>query len=197
MNEKIKNRLEVIISVIVGTGSGFGMAELIDTPELKTRLVIIAIASSLLVSLLVSFYLNNKTRQLKRKAAWRVIIWSISVFILSIGGFFYSHDQLTVSYPVEDNKMNIVDTVKMVKGLYYAEPAKRYIEKVKKESHITLSDKKLLERFAFQTDMIWTNKSRTFSKLIILFLYTFLICSFIAGITAFSEVISTNKKTPK
>ena len=69
MNEKIKNRLEVITSIIVGTGSGFGMAELIDTPELKTRLVVIAIAASLLVSLLVSFYLNNRSKRLKRKAA--------------------------------------------------------------------------------------------------------------------------------
>ena len=196
MEELIKNRIAIIVSIVIGSGSGFGMAQLIEASEIKTRLVIIAIASSLLISLLVSFYLKHKPKQKKLKAARRIIITAAIFFVLSIAAFFYSYDSLTLSYPLEDNKMKIVDTVIIVKGLYYKEPAKRYIEKTVKQSHIKLEDSQVLEAFNYKIDMIWTNTSITLSKLIILFLYTLLICSLITVVMTVPELIKPENKKP-
>lgn len=197
MLEFLKDRVSIIVALIIGTGSGWTMTDFIDAPEIKKRLIAIAIAVSLLFSLLVSFYLKGKNAAARKKTGLRIIWISVAVFLVFTTLFFYTSDKLTVSWGVENNKMEIVDTVIMVKGLYYAEPAKKYIASETSRNHFAPGDDKILEAFDYKIGNIWNNTSITLSRLLILFLYTTMMAGFTSGITALIEILTPKKAVAK
>jgi hypothetical protein len=195
MDKFIKDRLSTIIALVVGTGSGWGFTEIITAPELKTWLITISIAVSFLLSLIISLSLMGRIPVERRKKIIRKTIAVFSAFILCIILFFIFYSKYTITIPLVNIKGEISDT-NIVKGLFYTPGAKNYrdAERNNSENKLYPTDDSLLDNFTYDIQKVWSDSSRTYARLLLLFLYTLMIGFFIAGVTLTTEVITHNKK---
>ena len=199
MLKLIKERIEIVVALIAGTGSGLGLGltDIIEAPEIRKRLIAIAFASSLLFSFLISSYLKRSALKNKVKRAWKIFYFSVAAFLVFAFSFLFFSDRQTVSWKVENDKREVVDTTIMIKGLYYAEPAKRYIAEETKKNHFRPSDEQVLEYFTYETSYVWNRTSITLARLLILLLYILMMAGFVGGITSITEILMIRKRRTK
>lgn len=85
------------------------------------------------------------------------------------------------------------------KDLSYTARAKSYRDSLQKIDQYGNypTDDALLEDATYEIKKVWNDNSRTNARLILLFLYTIMICLFVAGVTLIAEVIvHSRRKSP-
>jgi len=199
MNTIITDRLSTIAALIVGSGSGYGLSQVIDAPELKTWMITISVAVSLLLSLIISLSLMGRMTVAKRdkltKKGWYVLIG----FLAFIAVFFIYYNKYTIKIPWVNQAGQIGDTV-IVKGLKYTTRASIYRDSVKSHDQFGNypTDDVLLDDATYDIRKVWSDDSRTNARLVLLFLYTIMTCFLIAGVTLIVEgIIHSRKKSSR
>ena len=195
MDKFIRDRLSTIVSLILGTGYGWGFAAILAAPELKTWLITISVAVSFLLSLIISLTLIDKTSKAKRQKIIRRAGILFSAFALAIILFFIFSGKYTIAIPML-NKNRGIDTTVIVKGLFYTPRAKAYRDTSKAQSQFKEypSDDVLLDDAGYDIKTVWSDDARTYARLLLLVLYTLMISLFIAGVTLTTEVIVRAQK---
>ncbi len=195
MNTLIKDRLSTIIALVLGTGCGWGFTEVITAPELKTWMITISVAVSFLISLIISLSLMGRMPVLKRKSMTGKGVYLLIGFVLFVAVFFILYSKYTITIPFIAKNGDIGDTV-IVKGLSYTPSAKIYRDSLQKKDQFGNypPDETLLEDATYEIKKVWSDNARTYARLMLLFLYTTMICFFIAGVTLIAEVIVHNRK---
>jgi hypothetical protein len=198
MEKLIRDRLSTIVSLILGSGSGWGFTEILTAPELKTWLITISVAVSFLLSLIISLSLVGRITKAKRKKIIKQAIMLFSAFIVAVALFFIIYGKYTVALPAV-NDSGQIDTTIVVKGLFYTPAAKVYRDSERAKSRFKLypTDEALLEDATFDITKVWSNNARIYARLMLLALYTIMISLFIAGVTLTTEVIVRSKKQPQ
>lgn len=194
MLDFLKERLSVICALVSGTGGGWCMSAVISAPELTNRLVTISIAVSLLLSILISVSLKGRLRTVPgfRTQAIRKGYFILAGFIFSVIVFFIVSDNYTVGIP-QINVQGRIDTLTIVKGLYYTSAANAYSAKLLKQNHKAPDDKQLLNDYAYEITKIWDERSLSLSRLLLLLLYSAMIALLTAGVTYGTEILQSDK----
>jgi hypothetical protein len=197
MDTLIKDRFSTIIALVLGTGCGWGFTEVITAPELKTWMITISVAVSFLISLIISLSLMGRMPVLKRKRMIGKGVYLLIGFVLFVAAFFILYSKYTITIPWIAKSGDIGDTV-IVKGLSYTPRAKIYRDSLQKNDQFGNypTDETLLEDATYEIKNVWSDSARTYARLLLLFLYTAMICFFIAGVTLIADVIVHNKKKP-
>lgn len=195
MDTLIKERLSTIVALVLGTGSGWGFTEIITAPELKTWMITISVAVSFLLSLIISLSLMGTMPLAKRKKMAVKGVFLLIGFMAFIAIFFILYNKYTVTIPWTAKNGEIGDTV-IVKGLSYTPVAKSYRDSLQKKDQYGNypADETLLEDSTYDIKKVWSDGSRIYARLMLLFLYTIMTCFFIAGVTLIAEVIVHGKR---
>ena len=198
METLIKDRMSTIVALILGSGGGWGLTEIITAPELKTWMITISVAVSFLLSLIISLSLIGRMTAAKRKKMIRKGVFLLIGFVAFIAAFFVLYNNYTIVIPKATQSGEISDTI-IVKGLSYTSRAKSYRDSMQKIDQFRnyLSDDLLLEDATYDIKKVWSDSSRTNARLMLLFLYTIMVCFFIAGVTLIAEVFVHSKKKPE
>lgn len=192
MLKLIKDRIAVIVALVAGTGSGFTMTSFVTAPELKDRLIPIAMAVSLLLSFIISFSIGKQRVTIKFKEKMvRRLVWVFAGFLIFIAVFFFMYDRLTVSIPVlgGDGKTISVDNQVVVKGYSYTPEAVTYRDAIFKKNHLYPEEPAMLADFGYKIPTIYTETSRSLAGISLLFLYAAMIAFFTGGVTLVTELI--------
>ena len=197
MNKLIDERLSVIVSLALGTGAGWSLSSYIHAVEIKQWLTSIAIAFSLMVSLIVSAYYKSNRRRLSRSKFWRYSVISIAMFVVLLITFFLTYTTLETNLYVNstsiDQKTRTTDSI-FIKGLYYTTTAKNAIKAIKKnDPNGDVDIRVLFSDSNNDINTVWDKDSRTLAKLIILLCYIFFIASFVIAITITTEILKEDK----
>lgn len=197
MKKIIEDRQSTIVSLIFGTGAGWGFDKLITAKEIQSWLITIAVAVSLFLSLVISISLPKRLSVPKIKRLRRRAIFVFASFLVFIALFFISYQKYTISIPTVNEEGKIGDSI-VVKGLSYTASAKKYRDSLMhiNPDRLYPTDDKLLEDATYNIQKVWPDNSRTYCKLLLLFVYTIMICLFIAGITLTTEIIIRTTKNP-
>lgn len=197
MDKLIKDRLSTIVALILGTGSGWGFASILTAPELKTWMITIAVAVSLLLSLIISLWLVGTMTDAKRKKMLRDGVFLLIGFLAFIAAFYVLYSKYTVTIPWATQTGQITDTV-IVKGLTYTPRANDYRDSLQKKDQYKNypADQTLLDDAAYQIEKVWSDSSRINARLMLLSLYTIMICLFVGGVTLIAEAIVHSSGTP-
>src|SRR6187551_3665629 len=189
METLIKDRMSTIVALILGSGGGWGLTEIITAPELKTWMITISVAVSFLLSLIISLSLIGRMTAAKRKKMIRKGVFLLIGFVAFIAAFFVLYNNYTIVMPKATQSGEISDTI-IVKGLSYTSRAKSYRDSMQKIDQFRNypSDDILLEDATYDIKKVWSDSSRTNARLMLLFLYTIMVCFFIAGVTLIAEV---------
>ena len=198
METLIKDRMSTIVALILGSGGGWGLTEIITAPELKTWMITISVAVSFLLSLIISLSLIGRMTAAKRKKMIRTGVFLLIGFVAFIAAFFVLYNNYTIVIPKATQSGEISDTI-IVKGLSYPSRAKSYRDSMQKIDQFRNypSDDILLEDATYDIKKVWSDSSRTNARLMLLFLYTIMVCFFIAGVTLIAEVFVYSKKKPE
>jgi len=198
METLIKDRMSTIVALILGSGGGWGLTEIITAPELKTWMITISVAVSFLLSLIISLSLIGRMTAAKRKKMIRTGVFLLIGFVAFIAAFFVLYNNYTIVIPKATQSGEISDTI-IVKGLSYTSRAKSYRDSMQKIDQFRNypSDDILLEDATYDIKKVWSDSSRTNARLMLLFLYTIMVCFFIAGVTLIAEVFVYSKKKPE
>jgi hypothetical protein len=198
METLIKDRMSTIVALILGSGGGWGLTEIITAPELKTWMITISVAVSFLLSLIISLSLIGRMTAAKRKKMIRKGVLLLIGFVAFIAAFFVLYNNYTIVIPKATQSGEISDTI-IVKGLSYTSRAKSYRDSMQKIDQFRNypSDDILLEDATYDIKKVWSDSSRTNARLMLLFLYTIMVCFFIAGVTLIAEVFVYSKKKPE
>jgi phosphatidylglycerophosphate synthase len=197
-NKLIKDRLSVIVAVVLGSGTGWSLSGFIEVAEIKQWLIGIAIAFSLIISFIISINYKSSRTKLHKQKFRRYASVSAVIFILMMTAFFLSYNGFVVRLPVNvqmlDNSYKTVDST-FIKGLYFTGEAKNEINRLKQNQPSANIDMRQVFRSANNNiDEIWDNTSRTLAKLIVLFSYIFFIAAFTAVITIATEMYQDKNK---
>ena len=191
MKKILDERLSIIVSLILGTGTGWSLSGFINAAEIKQWLTGIAIAFSLMVSLIISAYYKSNRRKIRKSKFWRYSLMCTVFFIVMLIAFFISYKtfevRLFVNSTTIENTVQTTDST-FIKGLYYTPEVKNVL---KQNKHIDFPV--LFEDSGRSIDKMWSTTSRLMAKLIILFSYVFFIASFIATITITTEILKEDK----
>ena len=199
MDKLIKDRLSVIVAVVLGSGTGWSLSGFIEVPEIKQWLTGIAIAFSLMISFIISInYKSSRTKLHKTKYRKYAGLGTI-LFLLMMSAFFVSYNSLTtsqtVNVPVADTAYRTVHDSVFIKGLYYTPEINNEIIKLKQANHyVTIDETTLFKSANNNINEVWDTTSRTLSKLLILFCYIFFIASFTAVITIATEMYQNKNR---
>ncbi|MEP6466143.1 MAG: hypothetical protein ABJB05_07540 [Parafilimonas sp.] len=191
MDKIIKERLSVIVSFVVGGTAGFSLSSFIQAQEIKQWLTGIAIAFSLIVSLIISAWYKSISGNKKKFVRYAVIC--AVIFVVMMPAFFVLYNMFETRLPVtvQSRGRNYITTDSVfIRGLYFSGEAKSEIDALKKSNPVAgfqLAD--LFKDSNYDIDMVWTNTSRILAKLLIIFSYMFFIASLIACITFTTELI--------
>ena len=198
METLIKDRISTIVALILGSGGGWGLTEIITAPELKRWMITISVAVSFLLSLIISLSLIGRMTAAKRKKMIRKGVFLLIGFVAFIAAFFVLYNNYTIVIPKATQSGEISDTI-IVKGLSYTSRAKSYRDSMQKIDQFRnyLSDDILLEDATYDIKKVWSDSSRSNARLMLLFLYTIMVCFFIAGVTLIAEVFVHSKKKPE
>jgi len=190
--------MSTIVALILGSGGGWGLTEIITAPELKTWMITISVAVSFLLSLIISLSLIGRMTAAKRKKMIRTGVFLLIGFVAFIAAFFVLYNNYTIVIPKATQSGEISDTI-IVKGLSYTSRAKSYRDSMQKIDQFRNypSDDILLEDATYDIKKVWSDSSRTNARLMLLFLYTIMVCFFIAGVTLIAEVFVYSKKKPE
>lgn len=190
--------MSTIVALILGSGGGWGLTEIITAPELKTWMITISVAVSFLLSLIISLSLIGRMTAAKRKKMIRKGVLLLIGFVAFIAAFFVLYNNYTIVIPKATQSGEISDTI-IVKGLSYTSRAKSYRDSMQKIDQFRNypSDDILLEDATYDIKKVWSDSSRTNARLMLLFLYTIMVCFFIAGVTLIAEVFVYSKKKPE
>lgn len=187
MKKLLDERISIIVSMVLGTGTGWSLSGFITAVEIKQWLTGIAIAFSLMVSLIISAYYKSNRRKIRKSKFWRYSVICAAFFIIMLIAFFLSYKifevRLFVNSPTIEGNTQTTDST-FIKGLYYTPDVENVL---KHNRHIDFPV--LFEDSGRSIDKMWSTTSRLMAKLIILFSYLFFIASFIATITITTEIL--------
>lgn len=197
MNKLLNERLSVIVSILLGTGAGWRISAYIAAVEIKQWLTSIAIAFSILISLLISAYYKSNRRRIRKPKFWKYSIISTIMFIAMLIAFFTSYNtfetRLFVNTLTIDNRTETIDSV-FIKGLYFTNDAKNEVKKIKQNNPKADIDLRVIfSDSGNDIDNVWSKTSRTIAKIIILLSYIFFIASLVASITITIEILKEDK----
>lgn len=198
MEKIIKEPLAIIVGIVLGSGTGWSLSGFIDAVEIKQWLTAIAIAFSLMISLMISAYYKSNRRKIRKQKFWKYSIACIILFIGMLITFFISYNSLETRLLVNveqlDSSLKTTDST-FIKGLYFTPEAKNEIAAIRRTNpDATIDLKKIFKDSGSNIEQVWSNTSRILAKLVILLSYVFFIASLTSAITITTELIQDSIK---
>jgi hypothetical protein len=196
MIDFLKERILLFVMVIAG--DWVSLSNLIKADEIRHDAITIAIAVSLLpsliISLLIEFYFQQKLSKKKLVAgttAFTTIVWIAFIFLYL--HFSSINDQYgKVPYPTHVSGMNSVDSM-IVGGCHYTPEAQAEVDSYAAKKH-TLTPSELFEDFNYDVSQIWIQSERDCAKNKILNSFAMMLAFLIIGITLTTETIIALRK---
>lgn len=199
MIDFLKDRILLFILVIAG--DWVSLSALIKADEIRHDAITIAIAVSLLpsliISLLVEFFFRQKLA--KKKLVWSTAIISLvfwAAFIFFYARFTSINNQYgKISFPLEDKSVTTKDSI-IVGGCSYTPEAQAEVDDYASKKR-TLTPATLFADFNYDISQIWIEKERDCARGKILNAFAIMLAFLIAGITLTCEALIAYKKKPK
>jgi hypothetical protein len=196
MIDFLKDR--ILLFVLIIAGDWVSLSSLIKAGEIRHDAITIAIAVSLLpslvISLLVEFFFRQrlaKTRLISSAAILSLVFWA--GFIFFYGRFTSINNQYgKISFPVEAESFNGKDSV-IVGGCSYTAEAQAEVDTYASKKR-TLTPAMLFADFNYDVSQIWTEKERDCARGKILNAFAIMLAFLIAGITLTCETLIAYKK---
>ncbi len=196
MVDFLKDRILLFILVIAG--DWISLAAFIKADEIRQDAITIAVAVSLLPSLIISLVVNYLFQPKVSKRNF-VISAAVISFVLWIGFIFsyFNFSTLNNEYgkvPFSKNAMvsNSRDSI-IVGGCKYTTEAQAEVDDYEARKR-TLTPAQLLEDFNYDISQVWPEKERDCARSKILNSFALMLALLIAGITLTSELLIANKK---
>jgi len=196
MVEFLKDRILLFILVIAG--DWVSLAALIKAAEIKNEAITIAVAVSLLpsliISLIVRFFFQPKISK------QNFVIGAIIVSALLWIGFIVCYIQFSrvnnaygkVAYPINVGEKNARDSI-IVGGCNYTNEARAEVDDYASRQR-TLTPAQLFEDFNYDVAQIWSEADRDCARSKILNSFAIMLAFLIAGITLTCEILIAKKK---
>ena len=196
MIDFLKNR--VLLFVLIIAGDWVSLSALIKADEIRHDAITIAIAVSLLpsliISLLVEFFFQQKLA--KNKLIWSTAIISL-VFWIGFIFFYISFTSINnqygkISFSGGRETFNAKDSI-IVGGCSYTVEAQAEVDNYALKKR-TLTPAMLFADFNYDVSQIWTEKERDCARNKILNSFAIMLALLIAGITLTCETLIAYKK---
>ena len=196
MIDFLKDR--ILLFVLIIAGDWVSLSSLIKAVEIRHDAITIAIAVSLLpslvISLLVEFFFRQKLAKKKlilSTAILSLVFWA--AFIFFYVRFTDINNQYgKFSFPVEAESVNAKDSV-IVGGCSYTAEAQAELDDYASKKR-TLTPAMLFADFNYDVSQIWTEKERDCARGKILNSFAIMLAFLIAGITLTCETLIAYKK---
>ena len=195
MVEFLKNRILLFILVIAG--DWVSLAAFIKAAEIKHEAITIAVAVSLLPSLVISLIVRFFFQPKIGKQSF--VVGAIIVSALLWIGFIVCYIQFSrvnngygkVAYPINVGEKNARDSI-IVGGCNYTKEARAEVDDYASRSR-TLTPAQLFEDFNYDIAQIWSEAERDCAKSKILNSFATMLAFLIAGITLTCEILIARK----
>ena len=196
MIDFLKDR--ILLFVLVIAGDWVSLAALIKANEIRHDAITIAIAVSLLpslvISLLVEFFFQQKLAKKK------LILFTAIISLVFWAGFIVFYERFTsinnqygkISFPVEAESVNAKDSI-IVGGCSYTAEAQAEVDSYTSKKR-TLAPAMLFADFNYDVSQIWAEKERDCARSRILNSFAIMLAFLIAGITLACETLIAYKK---
>ena len=196
MIDFLKDR--ILLFVLIIAGDWVSLSSLIKADEIRHDAITIAIAVSLLPSLVISLLVEFFFR--KKLAKSKLIVYTAIISLVFWAGFIFCYGRFTdinnqygkISFPVEAESSNAKDSV-IVGGCSYTAEAQAEVDSYASKKR-TLTPAMLFADFNYDVSQIWTEKERDCARGKILNSFAIMLAFFIAGITLTCETLIAYKK---
>ncbi len=196
MIDFLKDR--ILLFVLVIAGDWVSLSALIKANEIRHDAITIAIAVSLLPSLVISLLVEFFFRQ--RLAKRKLILFTAIISLLFWVGFIVFYEGFTtinnqygkISFPATAESFNAKDSI-IVGGCAYTTEAQAEVDSYASKKR-TLTPAMLFADFNYDVSQIWTEKDRNCARTSILNSFAIMLAFLIAGITLACETLIAYKK---
>jgi hypothetical protein len=196
MIDFLKDR--ILLFVLIIAGDWVSLSSLIKADEIRHDAITIAIAVSLLPSLVISLLVEFFFR--KKLAKSKLILYTAIISLVFWAGFIFCYGRFTdinnqygkISFSVEPESSNAKDSV-IVGGCSYTAEAQAEVDSYASKKR-TLTPAMLFADFNYDVSQIWTEKERDCARKKILDSFAIMLAFLIAGITLTCETLIAYKK---
>lgn len=174
------------ITVVFGL-FGMGLSTLLRIDELKFLYTSIALLISLVISLMVSFFLKLK-RNTKTKNRLKLISLVLFLFLLTVFFLFIqAYNTRTFSY--HDNEASTLTYY--VKGKTLQPMSKQYSQLYLDQKKEYISDEKLVAKFGgpLKADQVWTSDSIKSNRMYLIVTYIIVVLFFVSLVCMLTEIL--------
>lgn len=199
MIDFLKDR--ILLFVLVIAGDWVSLSALIKADEIRhdaiTIAIVVSLLPSLVISLLVEFFFQQKLTRMALvigTAVISLVLWAAFIFFyLRFSSINNQYGK--VSFPVEISALHSRDSV-IVGGCNYTVEAQAEVDDYAVKRR-TLTPSVLFADFNYDISQIWTEKERDCARSKILNSFALMLAFLIAGITLSCETLIAYKKKEK
>lgn len=196
MIDFLKNR--ILLFVLIIAGDWVSLSALIKADEIRHDAITIAIAVSLLPSLIISLLVEFFFRE--KLAKNKLILYTAVISLVFWAAFIFFYVRFTdvnnlygkFSFPLEGKSLNAKDSI-IVGGCLYTPEAQAEIDFYSSKKR-TLTPAMLFADFNYDVSQIWNENERDCARGKILNAFAIMLAFLIAGITLMGEALIAYNK---